>query len=179
MDTILFRIFNNTAARWPAVDAVGTFCAVWLIFVMAIGLFALFASRARLREERHEFATVMLAFFASIFAYATNFLISLVYFRLRPFAAFSDAHLLIIKEATEKSFPSDHAALAFAIAVAVFLAHRRWGIIFLIAAMFVALGRVFVGVHYPSDVLMGAVIGGLWAYFVSAYGRNSFQKLLS
>lgn len=175
----MFRIINNAAARWPAIDAIGIFCAVGLIFVMVIGLLALFASRARLREERHEFATVLIALFASIFAYATNFLISLVYFRVRPFVALADVNLLIVKEATEKSFPSDHAALAFAIAVAVFMAHRRWGIVFLIAASSVALGRVFVGVHYPSDIIVGAVIGGVWAYVVSLYGRKSFQKLLS
>ncbi len=179
MDIILFRFINNLAERWTLLDSVGIFFATALIFVMVLGLLALFAFRARLREERHEFATVMIAFLASVCAYAVNFLISLVYFRARPFVDVPMTHLLIIKDATEKSFPSDHAALAFAIAMAVFLAHRRWGIVFLIAAMFVAFGRIFVGVHYPSDVLVGAIIGSAVACIVSKYGRTTFEHILN
>lgn len=178
MDIVLFRIINNLAGRSTALDLIGAFAASGLIWVMLFFLLGIFAGRRNLREQVHEFATFLIAGFAAVFAYATNFLISLLYFRVRPFAALTGVHQLIIKEATEKSFPSDHAALAFAIAIAVLLAHRKWGIALLVMAVLVALGRVFVGVHYPSDVLAGAIVGGLWAFLLCHYGRGTFERLL-
>ncbi|TPG48392.1 phosphatase PAP2 family protein [Roseomonas nepalensis] len=58
------------------------------------------------------------------------------------------------------SFPSDHAVLAFAMATAVFLAHRGLGAFALFWALVVnGLPRVYFGLHYPSDILGGAAIG--------------------
>lgn len=178
MDLSLFRLLNNLAGKSVVLDAIGQFAASGLIWVMVVGLLILFAVRARPREQRHELATIIVALVAALGAYTTNVLISLLYFRPRPFAALSDVHQLIVKDAAEKSFPSDHAALAFVIAATVFLAHRKIGYIFLIAAVIVCLGRVFVGVHYLSDVLMGAVIGVLWAWLVSSNTRGIFEKML-
>lgn len=178
MDLFYFHYLNNWAGVFPWWDAFGKFFASGLIWVMLILLIVLFAFRATRQEQRHEFATILVAVSAGLFAYVTNYLVSLVYFRPRPFVDLVGVHLLITKEATEKSFPSDHAALAFALAVAVFLAHRRWGIVFLVLATLVAIGRVFVGVHYPSDVIVGAVVGSVWASLVCHYGRGGFERLL-
>src|SRR5262249_23961985 len=88
--------------------------------------------------------------------------------RPRPFVADpSDVHLFT-HHATDPSFPSDHATAAFAIAVAILLRDRRWGAVALVFACVLAVGRVAMGVHYPSDVLAGAVLGTacalvLWA----------------
>lgn len=165
------------ADKSAVLNAIGVFFSSILIWVMMFGLLVLLIARARLREKRHEFATIVIAFVASVGAYVTNTLISFIYFRPRPFAALADVHLLITKSAAEKSFPSDHSALAFAIAVSVYLIHKKAGFVFLLAAVFVALGRVFVGVHYLSDVLIGAIIGGIWAIVVDKVGRKSFEKI--
>ncbi len=178
MDIFYFWYINNWAGVFPWWDFFGKFFASGLIWAMVVLLLIVFASRASTKEQRHEFATVLIAVFASLFAYVTNFLISLVYFRPRPFVDLPGVHLLIVKDAAEKSFPSDHAALAFALAIAVLLAHRRWGVVFLVLAMLVALGRIFVGVHYPSDVIVGAIVGGVWASLVCHYGRGTFERLL-
>jgi membrane-associated phospholipid phosphatase len=58
------------------------------------------------------------------------------------------------------SFPSDHAALFFAIVAGIWLANRRAGIFALLyAALAICLPRIYVGIHYPTDVLAGALIG--------------------
>jgi undecaprenyl-diphosphatase len=57
------------------------------------------------------------------------------------------------------SFPSDNATYLFAIAAGLWLISRGWGLFFGVFAAFVALTRVFLGIHYPSDVLAGALIG--------------------
>jgi|SRR5215218_2248541 len=88
--------------------------------------------------------------------------------RARPFVADPHGVHLFSAHAADPGFPSDHATAAFAIAVAILLRKRGWGIAALVAATVLAIGRVALGVHYPSDVLAGAALGGaaalaLWA----------------
>ncbi|MFI6445250.1 phosphatase PAP2 family protein [Kitasatospora sp. NPDC050543] len=61
------------------------------------------------------------------------------------------------------SFPSNHSVTAFAAATALFLTHPRLGRFALVAAALMAFSRVWVGVHYPHDVLVGSLVGVLVA----------------
>jgi undecaprenyl-diphosphatase len=79
--------------------------------------------------------------------------------RPRPFVADPSGVHLFASHAADASFPSDHATAAFAIATAIFLRDRRLGAVVLAFAIVLAAGRVAVGVHYPSDVLVGALLG--------------------
>jgi undecaprenyl-diphosphatase len=88
--------------------------------------------------------------------------------RARPFVADPHGVHLFASHAADPGFPSDHATAAFAIAVAIVLRKRAWGIFALVAATLLSIGRVALGVHYPSDVLAGAALGSaaalvLWA----------------
>ena len=79
--------------------------------------------------------------------------------RARPFVADPHGVHLFASHAADPGFPSDHATAAFAIAVAIVLRKQAWGIFALVAATVLSIGRVALGVHYPSDVLAGAVLG--------------------
>jgi len=79
--------------------------------------------------------------------------------RARPFVADPHGVHLFSPHAADPGFPSDHATAAFAIAVAILLRKRGWGIAMLVAAAVLSVGRVALGVHYPSDVLCGAALG--------------------
>jgi undecaprenyl-diphosphatase len=79
--------------------------------------------------------------------------------RPRPFVADPGGVHLFARHVADASFPSDHATAAFAIATAVLLRDRRWGVVVLAFAAVLAAGRVALGVHYPSDVLAGAALG--------------------
>jgi undecaprenyl-diphosphatase len=88
--------------------------------------------------------------------------------RARPFVADPHGVHLFSAHAADPGFPSDHATAAFAIAVAILLRKRGWGMAALVAATVLSVGRVALGVHYPSDVLAGAALGSaaalaLWA----------------
>jgi undecaprenyl-diphosphatase len=79
--------------------------------------------------------------------------------RARPFVADPHGVHLFSGHAADPGFPSDHATAAFAIAVAILLRKRGWGIAALVFATILSVGRVALGVHYPSDVLAGAALG--------------------
>jgi undecaprenyl-diphosphatase len=88
--------------------------------------------------------------------------------RARPFVADPHGVHLFSGHAADPGFPSDHATAAFAIAVAILLRKRGWGVAALVLATVLSVGRVALGVHYPSDVIAGAALGSaaalaLWA----------------
>jgi undecaprenyl-diphosphatase len=86
--------------------------------------------------------------------------------RPRPFVAHPEQITLFAHHAADPGFPSDHATAAFAIAGALLLrlGWRWWPV--LLAAVLLAIVRVVVGLHYPSDVLAGAVLGLASAWVV-------------
>jgi undecaprenyl-diphosphatase len=88
--------------------------------------------------------------------------------RPRPFVAHPDGVHLFAPHAADAGFPSDHATAAFAIATAILLRDRRWGLPVLVAAIVLAAGRVAIGVHYPTDVLAGAALGAACAAVLHA-----------
>jgi undecaprenyl-diphosphatase len=80
-------------------------------------------------------------------------------YRDRPFVTHTVFQL--IKHPANASFPSDHTIAAFAIAMSIWIFHRKAGIFWLILATAIGFSRIWVGVHYPSDVLAGVLIGAL------------------
>jgi undecaprenyl-diphosphatase len=83
--------------------------------------------------------------------------------RARPFVSDPGGVHQFTHHAADAGFPSDHATASFAIATAIVLRNRRWGIVALVLATLLALTRVAIGVHYPSDVLAGAALGAATA----------------
>lgn len=79
--------------------------------------------------------------------------------RARPFVADPHGVHLFAAHAADPGFPSDHATAAFAIAVAILLRKRGWGIAAVVLATVLSVGRVALGVHYPTDVIAGAALG--------------------
>lgn len=71
---------------------------------------------------------------------------------------------LLIKRPSSYSCPSTHTALAFTSAISVLLNNKKAGILVLIVSLFVAFTRMYLFVHFPSDVLFGAIIGSLSAF---------------
>jgi membrane-associated phospholipid phosphatase len=75
--------------------------------------------------------------------------------------------MLLSHPSADPSFPSDHAAAAFAIAFAVLAFSRRGGLVFLAAATWIGLSRIALGMHYPTDVIAGAFVGWLAATLIT------------
>ena len=86
------------------------------------------------------------------------------------------------KKATDFSFPSGHSASAFAAAAAICKTQKgsKWRWIVLIGAVCMALSRLYIGIHYPSDVICGALSGtlcGLAAAFLTDAAVKHFRKV--
>jgi undecaprenyl-diphosphatase len=80
--------------------------------------------------------------------------------RARPCQVLGTIHLLVVCGGG-KAMPSSHAANAFGQAMLFALAFPRARVYLLVAAGLIAISRVFVGVHYPGDVIVGSVLGCL------------------
>jgi undecaprenyl-diphosphatase len=89
--------------------------------------------------------------------------------RPRPFVTHPGIHDFLA-HAPDPGMPSDHATAAFAIGTAILIAHRRAGAAILVGATVLALGRVFLGVHYLSDV--AAALGSSVAVLVTIAARR-------
>lgn len=105
-------------------------------------------------------------------ALLTNQIISHIWERARPTDAHPTAHLWFVHPSHDPSFPSDHAAASFAIAVSVLLVSRRAGSAFLVAAGAISMARVLVGLHYPGDIAAGALVGTAAALAVHHLARR-------
>jgi undecaprenyl-diphosphatase len=68
-------------------------------------------------------------------------------------------HIVVLHCNTDGGFPSDHAMMAGAVTAGVWLVNRRLGVVAAIAAIVMALARVYVGAHYPQDVVAGLALG--------------------
>ena len=109
----------------------------------------------------------------------TNQVISHLWERPRPFVTHQAFTHLLSAPSPDSSFPSDHAAVAFAIAFAVLAFSRRAGILFLAAATLISLSRIALGLHYPSDVLAGMLVGWAAAMLTTGVGRAWVARLVA
>jgi len=100
--------------------------------------------------------------------------------RVRPCNALSPAQCrLLIGRSSAMSFPSAHAANSFAMATVASWRFSRFAPVFYVFAVAVAYSRIYVGVHYPLDVLAGAVLGALLgrlAIWLVVEGRRRWDR---
>ena len=161
MDNSLFRWINRLANRTSWAHEFFTSYAKYGIVLFAVLLAAAYLD-GRQHDDLRAVAGSVWAAGAALVALGIGQLIGGAIGRARPYEAMTGVHLLVDKT-TDFSFPSDHATAAGAIAVGLLLTNRRWGIIATVLAIVMAFTRVYVGAHYPGDVLAGLALGGVVA----------------
>ncbi|HPU40279.1 MAG TPA: phosphatase PAP2 family protein [Microthrixaceae bacterium] len=161
MDSSLYRWINRLADRthW----AHGLFKAN---AGFGIALFAVLLAISYVDGRQHDDLTAVAASVwagaAALVALGIGQVIGGAIDRARPYQTMTNVHLLVDRT-TDFSFPSDHATAAGAVAVGLLFANRRWGIVASVLAVLMAFTRVYVGAHYPGDVLAGLALGGIVA----------------
>lgn len=162
----LFSSINGLAGHSTAMDMIMVSSAKYLPVVFALVLIALWLTW-KPQNQRGAF----LAGASALIALGIGQLVGYALPRPRPYLAHSVN--LLISRSVDTSFPSDHATLGFAVALMIWQYNRRMGVSLLILAFILAFSRVYVGAHYPGDVLGGAVLGGVTSLVISALSRGA------
>lgn len=150
--SLFFSIFNLNG-RYPILDNLMVFATSDLIYILFL-VVVILAIKGGIRERK----SFLLILFAMPLAILLIKLIHLFLFEPRPFVAF---HLSpIVSESTDSaSFPSRHATMAAVAAFAYTYYKSKWTILFLFIMLLIGISRVYVGVHYPLDIVGGFAVG--------------------
>ncbi|MDH6108512.1 membrane-associated phospholipid phosphatase [Kitasatospora sp. MAP12-15] len=125
------------------------------------------------RADARTMAGALSAILGVALAYAADALIKEIVREPRPCRALPhDFQVEACPAPSDYAFPSNHATFAFAAAAALLLVNRRLGWIAAVAAVLMAFARVYVGAHYPHDVIAGALLGILVAVATVRTGRR-------
>jgi undecaprenyl-diphosphatase len=165
----LFSSINGLAGHSAVLDAIMVGSAKYLPVVLAFVLIALWLTWKPQNQQ-----AAFLAGASALIALGVGQLVGYALPRPRPYLTHSVN--LLISRSVDTSFPSDHATLGFAVAVMVWQYNRRMGAGLLILAFVLAFSRVYVGAHYPSDILGGAVLGTVTSLVLAALSRRALAR---
>lgn len=168
----LFLKVNALVGKSPRLDKLMYFFGFWLIY-FCIGAFFVFLGFAAVTQSFRFavdiFGTLVLS---ALIAYGISYSLAIFFPHKRPEKELPQVKKLFQTLGTWKSFPSDHTIAVFLIALVVsfFTTSLLLSGIFFIAAVGVAFGRVYSGVHYPRDILGGILVSvisfGVILYFL-------------
>lgn len=156
---------QSAVMAMPGGVYLAAFCAQWLMYAFT-GFILYFAvdRGGALRRGCYEASASALVAFGIVYIFSHWFE------RTRPFRAFPDLVTpLINAPLTDFSLPSGHAATSFALAGSLALVYPRFAPGVFAVAFLISIGRVAVGVHYPTDIIAGAIIGGAVALAVHLF----------
>ena len=171
-DRAVFEFLNGLGGHVPVIDNMFSGLAndYFLIISLCLVLVALwFGTRDAVQRKINQMAVISAAISLGI-SQAIVDILNVFFYRPRPFTLLP-THLLFYAP-HDSSFPSNAATIAFAAAFGVFFVSRKAGYFALALASVLAFSRVYVGIHYPSDVLGGAAIGAITAWCISVIVKN-------
>ncbi|RDK11418.1 phosphatase PAP2 family protein [Cupriavidus lacunae] len=165
-DGTIIHFLNQFSFRWPFLDravlAMTQFYMLRGVPMIALLWWIWFRDGEDKQRDREIVVTAIVAGFCALVL--GRLLASWLPFRVRPLAN-PDVGLRFLLASddgmrTWSSFPSDHAMLWCAVATGVMVASRRIGMLALAyTVLVICMARVFVGLHFPTDVLCGAILG--------------------
>ena len=177
LDRNLYKAINRLADRTGSAHGIVRLYAKDGIAVFAVLLLAAWWLGRTSHTPIERVGKAVWAGAGALLALAINQPIGSAIDRARPYAVIPAMHLLVDTTA-DFSFPSDHATIAGAVAAGLFLVSRRLGLIAVVAAVAMAFARVYVGAHYPGDVVAGLVLGAAVTLLLSGLAALALEPLL-
>ncbi len=144
----------------PFISWLGNYGGIWI----AIALFLLFF------KKRRPAGLFMLA--ALLICFILNdIMLKPLLGRLRPYVIHADV-IMLIPKLNDFSLPSGHSSSSFAAATVILLTNKRWGPAAIVLASLIAFSRLYLFMHFPSDVIAGTLLGIGTGFLVVSFGRK-------
>lgn len=169
--SIFYSLFNLSGqAQWSdwLIVALAEYLPYLIMIAVAVAVF-----RAWQRELKSNVTGYILAIVSGGISRGIVELIRFFYHHPRPPVALGITSLF---PETSYSFPSGHAVFFFGLAMGVYFINKRFGILLFILSIFIGLARISAGVHWPSDILGGAVLGILVSIVIFKLWNQSYNK---
>lgn len=159
-DANVLETINGFANHSKVIDLIGIFLASYLpyLLVLLLASFLFWPKKDKIKNR----AMVLVSITAALIArFAVKNIVLFFYDRPRPYMDLTPTNKLIPLSADEnlQSFPSGHALFFFALSAVIYSFNKKLGIFFLACSALMSIARIFVGVHWPSDILAGAILG--------------------
>ena len=166
LDEKIFNFIHQLVGKSRLLDLSAIFFADYSGYILILIALVLIFSAKKYKDRIYNLA------FVSLIVLLSNGIITqtirFFFFRERPFVQLGFAPL-IAKSASEAALPSGHASFFFALAFAIFyLGKRRWSLIFLAVSLLMGISRVYVGVHWPLDIVSGIIVAFISAFIVKS-----------
>lgn len=164
----LLETLNMMMKQSPVLSTMIPFMADVFVFTYPLFLIAYYLIGIQLKNH-HRKVEALTIFLAAVLGFVVNFIFKIFVGKARPDQVLFAQNDLILQALPKFSFPSDHATVSMTMAVAtLFIALQiknkglRWFAIFLIwGSLVMCVSRVMIGVHWPTDILAGWLIGAL------------------
>ncbi len=162
MNQYIFRYLNNFAGQYKWLDGTIVFSAEMLGIILLLGLIYFLFSH---EHKGQGFHNVIVVLGVALSAWAVSWMIKHIYPSPRPFVVLDNVTKLI-NHGRMDSFPSGHATFFSAIATVLYFYHKKIAILYGVGAIIIGISRVMAGIHWPIDILVGYIIGGIVATLV-------------
>ena len=165
MDYRIFRAINQLAGRYRLLDSIMIKISQRLRYLFVLLLILMwFRNNYYKKTMLHSVISAMVTLLIISF-------IKLFYFKPRPFLKYWVNLLPPSPSKKNSSFPSKHTTLAFAVATSILFYNRLLGCFMSLLSFLVGFSRVWMGQHYPSDIIASAFLGSLTAFVVNITKR--------
>jgi undecaprenyl-diphosphatase len=173
----IFFFFYNLAHQSRFLGELIVFFAHIFPYLVIVGAFIflvfhheIFYKEKPFKEIKQKIKEIFFVSFSIFLGWLFSVIFKIVFLIPRPFLFLADVDPLFWVNGF--SFPSGHSAFFMALAIAIFLYHKKIGFLFIFFALLIGIARIISGVHYPIDILVGYFSGGLISYLLIKFSKK-------
>lgn len=159
IDTFIFQLSERIIRQSSLLDSVIIFSGTYLPYIVFAGIIVWLAFNWNRNTLLYLAGAAVLSRFIIVE------IIRVIWERSRPFV--QENIVPLISHSASASFPSGHASFFFALSFVIYLNNKKAGIVFLILSSIIVIARVLSGIHWFSDIIVGAAIGIISGYLIS------------
>jgi undecaprenyl-diphosphatase len=160
MNENLFRLINDLGKQYTFFNPIFVFIAEYMVIFLALAVITFWFTRVNQKR-----IMIICGSITFVIAEIIGKVAGKIHSNNQPFAELSNVNQLIEK-AVDNSFPSDHTILFFSFCMTFWLFRGGKGFFWILLALLVGISRIWVGIHYPADIMVGVIISTISAFLV-------------